>query len=193
MNNVISAFIKAKRPPPDHVRNPSLLTLQDKQQNNLILICSIKQNSVTNDALSQLRSTLRPRLAERVPYFEEIAGTNELQIRWEAGTVYQSPSYKQTGSERTDIAMIVKTKSPWGAQKRILIIAGIRGIGTWGAAEFLKKWWRPLYKQKGSDRHHGMSKQGDFAALVRVHYKDLDIKRVDFVNVANLDETSIEG
>lgn len=192
MNNIISAFLRAKQPPPDHVRSTPRLTGKEKLDHNLILICSSKSNSVTKEALDQLRSTLSPRVADCVPSFEEIAGTEELQIRWKGGT-YQSPSYRQTGSERTDFAIIVKATSPWAPQRHILIVAGIRGIGTWGAAEFLKKSWEPLYERKGSDRLCGTTKRGDFAALVRVRYKDLDIKPVQLIDFADLDGTSTDG
>ncbi|MGH9894590.1 MAG: hypothetical protein ACREA0_21950 [bacterium] len=69
----------------------------------------------------------------------------------------------------------------------ILVVAGIRGIGTWGAAEFLEKWWPELYRRKDSSRKRGTRKEGEFAALVSVLYDDNYIKRATLIHVTDLD------
>jgi hypothetical protein len=146
----------------------------------------------------------------RIPYFENGNGTpakfnpvpkppgpngnvaleDRIQIQW-LGGVYGSKSYDQQiegSSRRDDTAMIVKVQSPWSPQHRILIVAGIRGIGTWGAAECMKKWWEELYHQKGSSKKRGTTKSGDFAALVKVHYEGHDIKdRTPVIHLEDLE------
>lgn len=74
-------------------------------------------------------------------------------------------------------------------------MAGIRGIGTWGAAECLKKWWKPIYSAKASTRSiGGPSKAGDFAALVKVRYRNYDIKEgTGMTHFADLDAPELNG
>ena len=189
INNIISAYLQIGRIPPAKVRDHSHLTDQDKKTNNLILICSSKSNDVTREALNLLRER-NSRLRDLIPYFEDVPGAkNQIHIKWSGGT-YTSDSYLQQDrrdQRQEDIAVIVKAQNPWAAQHKILVVAGIRGIGTWGAAEFLKKWWQDLYDQKDKSRARGTTKAGDFAALVRVHYEDHDIKDATLLHIVDLE------
>jgi hypothetical protein len=97
-------------------------------------------------------------------------------------------SYGQPGPEYDDVAMIIKARNPWAGQRRILIVSGIRGFGTWGAAEFLKKHWQELHERKGRSRRLGTSKHGNFAALISVRYANYDIKNMSLLHVVDLDE-----
>lgn len=193
MNNMISAFINCNHIPPYKMVDSNKITDQDKKENNLILICSSKTNKITKEALTLLRRT-DSSWRSLIPYFEVDQGTNKIYIRWNKGN-YPSESYGQKGPDFTDIAMIIKARSPWAAQHKILIVAGIRGIGTWGAAEFLKKWWKALYDEKGNDRKKAVCKEGDFAALVEVQYRDSDIKNVKLLHVVDLctQDTNLTG
>lgn len=185
INNIISAYLLIGRRPPHKIKDPDHLTAQDKKENSLILICSSKSNSATKEAIDSLRAR-NSRLHDLIPYFEDIPGTNQDQIKWNKG-VFPSDSFGQQGPRLDDMAIIVKAQNPWAGQHKVLIVAGIRGIGTWGAAEFLKKWWQPLYERKDASRQRRTTKQGDFAAVVSVHYEDYDIKAVTLVNVVDLD------
>lgn len=191
INNIISVYIRIGRRPPDHFKTCNFLVESDEKHNNLILICSSKSNTATKEALDLLRAQY-DRFKDRVPYFEKVPGKEQIQIRFKKG-VYPSESYDQKGSVQDDIAMIVKARNPWAGQHRVLIVAGIRGIGTWGAAEFLKKWWEPLYHAKEASRKRGTSKQGNFAAIVSVHYENYDIKNVTLVNFADLEGPSVDS
>jgi hypothetical protein len=186
INNIISAYLRIGRTPPSKVRDHSHLTEQDRKTNNLVLICSSKSNDITREALNLLRN----RLHDVIPYFEDVPGaSSQIQIKWNGGT-YTSDSYLQQerrDRKQEDLAVIVKAQNPWAAQHKILIVAGIRGIGTWGAAEFLKKWWQDLYYKKDASRARGTSKTGDFVALVRVQYEDHDIKDASLIHLVDLD------
>lgn len=184
INNVISAFINCDQIPPYKMIDSEKITDQDKKENSLILICSSKTNKITKEALALLRET-DSNWASLVPYFKEDKESKNMHIVWNKG-IYPSESFGQKGPDYSDIAMIVKARSPWAGQHKILIIAGIRGIGTWGAAEFLKKWWKPLYERKGKDRRKKISKAGDFSALVEIQYKDSDIKNVKLLHLVDL-------
>ena len=59
-------------------------------------------------------------------------------------------------------------------------MAGIRGIGTWGAAECIKKNWRGIY-----DRLE--RKRGSFSALVLVTYENCDITNTEVMQVKEFD------
>ena len=185
INNVISAFLRVGRQPPEKIRGHDYLGEADKKQSSLILICSPKSNKTTGEALELLRTggKYSPHL---VPRFESVPGKpDQWQISWNHA-VWPSPSYDQRG-RLEDMAIVLKAQSPWAGQHKILIVAGIRGIGTWGAAEMLKKWWEPLHDKKGHSRRHGTTKQGDFVAMVRVTYEASDIKGVELLALGDLD------
>ncbi len=186
INNIISAYLRFGGTPPDKMRDHHSLAQSERKTHNLILICSSKSNSVTREAIDLLRARNR-RLADYVPYFESVDDRpDDIQIRWNQG-VFPSGSYDTTGGSLDDIAVIVKARNPWAEQHKILIVAGIRGIGTWGAAEKLKKWWEELYDSKDSSRSRKTQKQGDFAAIVKIHYADHDIKSADLLQLVDLD------
>lgn len=185
INNIISAFLHVGKTPPEKVRDHSHLSESDKKQSTLILICSSRSNRATKDALDIL-STNGRYPPDLIPRFEAVhENPSQLYIRWN-NAVWPSPSYHQE-DKLEDVAIILKAQSPWAGQQKILIVAGVRGIGTWGAAEMLKKWWKDLYDRKGRSRRLGMTKQGDFVAMVSVHYEASDIKRVKLLALEDLD------
>lgn len=186
INNIITAFLAAGHEPPSRFRDPRDLTEEEKRDNNLIMVCSGKRNPITKEALELLRAQSHT-FADLIPSFEQEPHTGRLQIRWNKGA-YSSESFDQPGPEYDDVALIVKVRSPWDDRRKILIVAGVRGVGTWGAAEFLKKWWRPLYEWLGRSRRFGTSKRGDFAALVSVRYCNYDIKEARLLIAVDLDE-----
>lgn len=187
INNTISSLILVGAQVDLKVRDSKHLTESEKKQANLILICSSKTNEITEEALNQLRDNM-PHARDLIPSFERV-GNNQVFIRWNRGS-YPSDSFTQQGPEFDDIAIIVKAQSPWAGQRKILIIAGIRGFGTWGAAECLKKWWQPIYAKKCSSRGRHCSKTGDFAALIGVKYRENDIKEAKLIHLVGLDEAA---
>jgi len=208
INNIISAIISARLlvgwHGPIRVRDTQHLNARDREENNLVLICSPKTNEVTKEALELLRKAQRTQqAAQLIPQFVKDSATERWSIRWNQGT-FPSESYtrlEELGrlddsntrpspageAELNDVAVIVKARSPWAGQRKILVIAGIRGFGTWGAAECLKKWWKPLYDKKRSSKELGTSKDGDFVALVSVRYKEYDIKEARLLYLEDLD------
>jgi hypothetical protein len=175
INNIISAYILAGFDPPNKVLDSKHVDDKDKRQNNLILICSSKTNATTAEAIRRLKES-NPAKAHLIPDFINDLKTDRIQIRWKTG-IFPSETFDQEGPLYTDIAIILKSRNPWAGQHKIMIVAGIRGIGTWGAAEFLKKWWKPLYEKKGE------KKTGDFAALVKIEYENFDIKSAELLDL----------
>ena len=185
INNIISTFIMAKKDPPSKMLDSVNITKEDKSSNNLILICSSKTNDVTEEALRLLRDNY-PRIGEYIPVFSVDKESNQTIIRWNHGK-YVSNSFSQQNRPMDDVAIILKAKNPWASQFKILIVAGIRGIGTWGAAECLKKWWQPIYNEKGANKKEGSSKSGSFVAMVNIKYDAYDIKEAKLIDLKDLD------
>jgi hypothetical protein len=186
INNLISAFLQAGLEPPRKVVDSRHLSDAEQRQFNLVVICSSKTNRVTEEALALLKK-MNPHQADQIPEFVRDSHTGRTVIRCNNG-IFPSESFDQQGPDYTDIAMIVKSRSPWAAQKKVLIVAGIRGFGTWGAAEFLKKSGRLLWHKKGASATARTSKAGDFAALIKVKYRDCDIKETSLLHLVDLDE-----
>jgi hypothetical protein len=104
------------------------------------------------------------------------------------GAHYHSPSYEQiekyqqagspgqdlSGKQFEDYAVITKAPNPWNHVNKVVWLAGIRGIGTWGAAECIKKGWRQIHDQLPRDK-----KDHDFSALMKVRYDNCDITSVE--------------
>ena len=63
----------------------------------------------------------------------------------------------------------MRVPNPGNPDRKALVVAGICGIGTWGAAELVRKRAKVLTGKLPS------SSQGDFAVLLRVVYKKYDI------------------
>lgn len=75
-----------------------------------------------------------------------------------------------------DVAVVTKVTNPWNSFNRVFILQGVRGIGTWGAGEFVKKHWKQL-SARLSD------KSGDFSVLVKIHYESCDIVHSEIHNL----------
>lgn len=185
INNMISTFLLAKKNPPSKMVDSTNITKEDKRNNNLILICSSKTNPVTAEALKLLIEN-NSRIRDYIPMFNFDKGTQQTVIEWNHGK-YVSNSFDQINGPLDDMAIILKANNPWASQFKILIIAGIRGIGTWGAAECFKKWWKQIYNKKGASRKEGTSKTGNFIALVNIKYHEYDIKDGKLVDLKDLD------
>jgi hypothetical protein len=111
------------------------------------------------------------------------------------GAEYHSKSWDQEaqhlndGIDRRDLpsksyedyAVITKTENPWSDKTKVLWIAGIRGIGTWGAAECIKKEWKQIYDLLPADK-----KDSCFSALLKIEYDNCDIIHIDVRRVIPL-------
>ncbi|HUU82588.1 MAG TPA: hypothetical protein VM243_03695, partial [Phycisphaerae bacterium] len=82
INNMISAFILAGRQAQIRVRDAPNLTAHDKENNNLVLICSTTTNPVTSEALARLRAGRPPDQRELIPVFVKGASPEQAHINW---------------------------------------------------------------------------------------------------------------
>lgn len=147
---------------------------------NLVTICSPKSNSFTKE----LQNVLLEKGYNKMYIFSE--SETGWMIKDEIGqyisdSYNQMKKYKESRISRKelaqqqfdDVAVITKVINPWNSVNHIFIIAGVRGVGTWGAAECIKKKWKEIYYHP-----HLKDKTGEFSALLRITYKDFDIVNI---------------
>lgn len=177
MNNFISALIRVGWKNKIKFKDTSRLRESEKQK-NLILVCSAKSNTVTKEVQEILRRN-------NIRFYYNSQGSNKKEwlIKDIVGD-FPSQTYNEiqnyiesegephgvASQELNDVAAITKITNPWNAVNKIFIIAGVRGIGTWGAAECIKKGWGEIYEALPAK-----NKRADFSALVRIKYKNCDI------------------
>jgi hypothetical protein len=180
MNNFISALLKIGWSRKIGVRDTTRVSEADKRR-NLVIICSPKSNSIARTFQQELRKSHANAFA-----FESIA--DRICVIDGDGARYESKSYEQVkqyvnsginipdlpSKSYEDYAVLTKVTSPWNERMKIVWVAGIRGIGTWGAAECIKKEWRQIYEQLPPNR-----KSCDFSALLKIEYDNCDITSVE--------------
>jgi len=187
INNFMTVLANIEWERGAHVRDTTRFRTEDHKR-NLVIICSPK----SNDKATEFQNALIKK--HIVGYYFE-----KRDDRWcishptdPERPPYESPSWRQEreylagGVDRrdlpskafTDYAVITKAANPWNPKNKVFWIAGIRGIGTWGAAECVKKQWLAIYNElpKGG-------KDVDFSALIKVHYDNSDIANTEIVKV----------
>lgn len=135
------------------VRLHSALQLSDLQQ-NLFLICGPVGNSVTRKLLEH----------DVMPFDFKKTGEH-WSIIDKAGT----PRYSESTNENEDIALIAVVPNPWArpdSPTRVLLAAGIEGLGTWGAAVLLSSQANSLARRLRAERVDPAAPW--FAGVVRV-------------------------
>lgn len=180
MNNFISALLNIGWSRKIGVRDTTRVSEADKRR-NLVIICSPKSNTIASTFQRELRTSHANAFA-----FE--SKEDRVCITDGDGAPYESKSYDQVkqylssgiakpdlpGKAYEDYAVITKVTSPWNEKMKVVWVAGIRGIGTWGAAECIKKEWRQIYEQLPPD-----GKTCDFSALLKIEYDNCDITSVE--------------
>ncbi|TXI27590.1 MAG: hypothetical protein E6Q60_09295 [Nitrosomonas oligotropha] len=138
---------------------------------NIVVICSPKENEVAEKVFSKIEEKYLIQLSfEKHP-----ANPKEWVIIFD-GATYESPSYKQDAEmkeEKSDYAVIARIRNPWNAEKSVILLCGIRGIGTWGAARYLR--------DKASELCN-RSKRGDFIGIVKVTYENYKMKNFELTS-----------
>jgi hypothetical protein len=147
----------------------------DKADDNVILVCS---HAVTKEALGLYRDL---RLFDG-RFVEETNGSvPRIGIKLNNFDTQFSPSFEQEKAMLDngvdlregmveDYALIVKAPNPWSrADASLFIVAGVRGIGTWGAAQHLRLCPDQFFEEFG---------EGNFACIVKVTYLSWRIERV---------------
>jgi hypothetical protein len=163
----------------------------DDRENNLVVIGSPKRNQISHRVLAALREH------HNVDWdFIQSPGDPS---RWELlfnGTSYISPSHGQAKEARErgilepeialdDYALVSKlSRLPrFSPNTKILIIAGIRGIGTWGAAKYVRERAGEIQKYVGTS---------DFGAVLKITYDDWRIVEMEIERIVDLDRPRVD-
>jgi hypothetical protein len=170
MNNMVSLLAGARpriRPKiRDHER------VQETDRSRDIISLGGPMNKYTAEILAR---TARPGIAVT----EDASGLRTLHVD---GMKFDSQSRHVADSAapelpRDDIGFIAKLPNPDEPSRNVLIVAGLRGIGTWGAADYLRKHIGDVYALKrssGKMKHHG-----HFLLVLEVHYRDFNVRSCD--------------
>jgi len=172
--------------PPANVRmtpvDNEARAIRDDPLANLVLICCPRSNAMTGIVLSEVQRRLgldadfvEERKAEAVPQGEpkprqhiHFAGEAKHSETWDVEATLKGLGVQPWRGSMKDWGLIVKCRNPFNETAKAFIIAGIRGIGTWGAACHLAHQARSLYNE---------FKERDFAAVVEVDYANFRIIR----------------
>jgi len=179
INNIKSALLQIHWEGKDSVRQPDTLKAADREK-NIFCICSSKSNVFTG----KVEELVIP-LYDKIYRVRQKGNTGEHEI-WDGTSETASPTYEQAAGylkdgispnrlfaeNFVDYAYITKITNPFNQLRnsKIFIIAGIRGIGTWGAAECLKKNWKQIHNKLDP-----ANKKSNFSALIKITYENLDI------------------
>jgi hypothetical protein len=167
------------------VKSAADLKAEDKRR-NLVLVFAGRNNAFTQEALKMAVEEFK----YEAFHFEQMKDSPD---RWEIvdGIAhYPSPSYEQIKrceeeglnlqeEEIEDVALVAKMANPWNPNNKMLILAGVRAFGTWGAAQCFNEAHRKIYPHEG--KSGGKKKHGDFAAVIGVKYKNCDIVHTGFI------------
>lgn len=100
---------------------------------------------------------------------------------------HESSSYAVSDDQpptvpRGDNAVVLKAPNLHNPQATVFVMAGVRGIGTWGAGDCVRKRLDTLYQMKRGE------KRGDFFFFVDVQYSDFDITKTEISGFEDLPE-----
>jgi hypothetical protein len=138
MNNFISALLNVGWARKIGVRDMGRVSESDKRR-NLVIICSPKSNSIAATFQRELR-----RVHSNAFTFEtegaRVFISDGDNARYQSRSYDQVEEYLRSGVAKPDLpskryedyAIVTKVASPWNEKNKVVWVAGIRGIGTWG-------------------------------------------------------------
>lgn len=159
LRNVLALLAKMGRTIPS-IRDPE--HLDGVVTKNLITIGGPNRNSFTKYILSA---------QEKIKFVDDQV-TGHTEIHRGTGTRHTSASYsKPEGEQSSDMAVLLRCQNPKNESNVVIVIAGIRGIGTWGASDYLRKEAEALAGELDERQKHT-----GFLAEIAVDYEKLDIR-----------------
>lgn len=146
-----------------------------ERRGNVGTLCRGQRNPVTEIVLADPAIQRRFKLG-----FQELPVESGRASEW--GIVFgdqpprRSPSYEklrnleaavaqgedQLEVDLEDYALLARFPNPWDPEAKVLVVAGVRAMGTWGAASYLTSNWHEIAAEV-----EGL----DFACLLSVHAK----------------------
>ena len=103
---------------------------------------------------------------------------DQIELRRGSSMTYTSPSYIGTPEDQPrapsrDIAFILRRPNPKNEACSVVLLAGIRGIGTWGASDHLRKQAKKLSARIA--KNPGNAVENGFLAVLDVDYDNFDV------------------
>jgi hypothetical protein len=148
---------------------------------NVVLICSPRSNSVTRKYLDLIKENAS------LDWDFEVDADGHMSIsagggRWVSASYSQEETLRRDDlsieeSTIDDIAAVIRTDNPFNPATKVLIVAGIRGVGTWGAAKYLRQHAKDLVRRTGGK---------DFACLLKVRYTNWRIDKTEMTDVCRI-------
>lgn len=168
------------------IRHPENLAEPDRKK-NIITIGGSTRNEFTKYILSY------PVNADEIKFSPSVRDPDQTELKRGSTAAYLSPSYSSSQTEgvtgRTqDMAVLLRRPNPRNASNSVVVIAGIRGIGTWGASDCLRKQAEALAHNLKSNGNSRLP--AGFLALVEVDYENFDILRTRVKDFACIKEES---
>jgi hypothetical protein len=165
------------------IRDPGRLSDRDKQR-NIITFGGEKVNEFTAEILKRLPP------GKSFSFKPDPTNANRYFIQRGATTTYTSLSFDVSDDagpheERKDTGFVLKHVNPNNRDSIVVVIAGIRGIGTWGASDCLRKKAEEIYGKKRAG--HGYKKTGGYVMMIEVTYKNFDILETAVIDFQDLD------
>lgn len=164
------------------IRHPENLTDSDLKK-NIVSIGGSNRNQYTAAVLRA------PVNGDTLAFVASTAVAGQVELHRGSTTVYNSPSYGEPPSDQArtaskDVAFILRRPNPKNETAAVLLLAGIRGIGTWGASDHLRKHSKALAQRVARDQGGAMNH--GFLALLEIEYENFDIVRTKVKDISSI-------
>jgi len=154
------------------------------QQQNLVLLCAPWRNTVTQQAMQGLAH-----VRERYDISLDKGPDGLKHMRFRCGQFFDTTHEQidalgkegipaSTGPLDDYALVLTAARGEWAQHGPVLVLSGLRGIGTWGAANHLRRHARGLEKRAGSR---------GFAIALSVRYGRWDIADTDELNFVSFE------
>lgn len=142
---------------------------EDDLAEHLVLICGPAGNCVTRDLLA------------RTDLFHPYTFSRD-DGQWSIREADHTVVHAYTDGTTLDYAVIAKYRNPWSTERRnVYVLAGLEGLGTWGAAQFLVTQSDVLVRYLKASRR--VSSHACFSAVASVRRQGGEGPRVDNVRI----------
>lgn len=126
---------------------------------HLVSICSTRRNTFTRSVLSH--PTTRVRFS---CHFSEVTEAGRARKQGRFVSLGRRTYWSLDDNPDNDFALIARVPNPWILTRSVVVVlAGTRGVGTWGAGEYLRRSSAELLEQTNGK---------DFVAVVEVRLEE---------------------
>lgn len=154
----------------------------DKKR-NIITIGGSQTNAFTEEIL-QL-----PLADGQLAFVPSDTQSPQLVLKRGDSITYTSPSYLNIGTDNagaksSDIGFILRRPNPKNPSCSVVVLAGIRGVGTWGASDHLRKNAKKLFARVKKDDSNAIDH--GFLAILDAEYEKFDITHTRVKDISSV-------